>query len=279
MTEPAEILASFEARAETQRTAIPGTGGTMVWRCWGSAEAPPLVLVHGGFGAWNHWVRNIDMLAERFRVIAPDMAGQGDSDDPPQPYDADSLADVMEPGLRAVIGDRPVRIAAFSFGAIIAGLVAARLGDQCLSFTGVGAAGLGERRPMQTLIRVEPDMPEAEKQAIFRQNMAILMFADAANMDPLALHIQAVNTERNRIRSRPISLTDRLKRAIPEISAPVSLIWGAEDVTAIGFIEARTDHLRSVQPDARVEVMGEVGHWVQYEDAARFNERLLSVLS
>src|SRR3546814_1089265 len=90
----------------------------MVWRVWGEGE--PVVLLHGGFSSWNHWVRNIDPLAARYRVIAADMPGQGDSDDPPQPYDADSLAAIVADGIRRLTreGER-VRMVCFSFGAVI----------------------------------------------------------------------------------------------------------------------------------------------------------------
>ena len=130
-----DLLERLDEAAEVIRT--PCGEGSLVWRCWG--DGPPLVLVHGGFGAWNHWVRNIEGLARDYRVIAPDMAGQGDSDDPPQPYDADSLAAILGEGLRHIIGDQPVRFVCFSFGAVIGGMVAASLGPQTTSFTGVGA--------------------------------------------------------------------------------------------------------------------------------------------
>ena len=56
----------------------------------------PTVLLHGGSGSWNHWVRNIDaLLASGRQVIAPDLPGFGDSARPDDVSDAiptDSLA-------------------------------------------------------------------------------------------------------------------------------------------------------------------------------------------
>lgn len=46
-------------------------------------EGPPVLLVHGsgpGVTAWANWRLNIPVLAESFRVIAPDMFGFGYSD-------------------------------------------------------------------------------------------------------------------------------------------------------------------------------------------------------
>src|ERR1043166_9194487 len=46
---------------------------------WGNAEAPPLLLVHGGRDHCRNW----DWLAERlgrdWHIIAPDLRGHGDS--------------------------------------------------------------------------------------------------------------------------------------------------------------------------------------------------------
>lgn len=47
---------------------------------WGDAAAPPVVLVHGFLDlAWG-WEPVAIRLAARFRVIAPDLRGHGDSD-------------------------------------------------------------------------------------------------------------------------------------------------------------------------------------------------------
>lgn len=266
---PADELARIEALATVIRT--PCGSGSMVWRQWGDGD--PLILLHGGFGSWNHWVRNVEFLARHYRVIAADMPGQGDSDDPEHPFTADSLAAIVTEGVRRVVGDdEPVRIMCFSFGSIIGGLVAATLGDRVVSYTGVGAAGLGERGPMtQQMIRVEPTMPPKEQQRLRRHNLGILMFADEANIDALADHIQEINMARNRIRSRPISLSDRLLQTFPLIKGRINLIWGAEDVTAVGFFEPRHAYLRSIQPEAGIAMREGIGHWVQYEDAAWFN--------
>lgn len=275
--DPAAPLAALEARALTVRT--PCGDGSMVWRVWGEGE--PVVLLHGGFGSWNHWVRNIDALAARYRVIAADMPGQGDSDDPPHPYDAESLAAIVADGIRRLTGEgERVRMVCFSFGAVVGSVAAGLLGDRVSSFTGVGAAGFGKRGPVtREMIRITPEMSREEQDAAYRHNLRLLMFADPARLDDLAMLIQRRNTERNRIRSRPISVTDRLCRALPEIRGRINIIWGDRDVTAIGYFEPRHDLVRSIQPDAQIAMLDGVGHWVQYEDAPRFNETLLRFLA
>ena len=82
------------------------------------------------------------------------MPGQGDSDDPEHPYDADSLAAIVSDGVtRVTHAAEPLRFVCFSFGSIIGGLVAAGLGERVVSYTGVGAAGLGARSPITQQMR------------------------------------------------------------------------------------------------------------------------------
>jgi pimeloyl-ACP methyl ester carboxylesterase len=44
---------------------------------------PPLILVHGYLGSHTTWDGVLPRLAQRFRVIAPDLPGFGDSEKPP----------------------------------------------------------------------------------------------------------------------------------------------------------------------------------------------------
>src|SRR3954447_11649209 len=47
---------------------------------WGNANAPPLLLVHGGRDHCRSWDVIARALQPHFRVLAPDLRGHGDSD-------------------------------------------------------------------------------------------------------------------------------------------------------------------------------------------------------
>src|SRR5579863_186025 len=115
--------------AESTRFETPCGDGTMVWRCWGGGR--PLVLLHGGYGSWTHWVRNVLPLSRDFRVIAADLPGLGESATPPEPWTAAGLAAIIVQGLDIVVprAER-MHLAGFSFGGVIGGNVAAQLGDR-----------------------------------------------------------------------------------------------------------------------------------------------------
>ncbi len=262
--------------AEAQRIETPCGDGGMVWRIWGSG--PPLVLFHGGYGSWTHWIRNVLVLAREFTVIAPDLPGLGESATPPEPHTAEGLAAILVEGLDIVLPkDVAPHIAGFSFGGVLGGHVAAQLGDRLRALTIVGSNGLGLVRQPTTLERVPAGAPVAEALAIHRHNLGVLMIADPAKIDELAVYIQSQNAPRGRVRSRRFSRTDTLARVLPLVKARLDGIWGERDATARSHLDERARVLRSFQPDARFEVIPGAGHWAQYEAADRFNQVLAEI--
>lgn len=274
---PAETVARVERAA--QRVETPCGGGRMVWRIWGEGE--PLVLLHGSFGSWTHWLRNIEALAARHRVIAGDIPGMGDSDEPAQPFTVDSLADEISAGLDRVL-PRPARFhfAGFSFGGIVGGHVCVRQGARLQSYTAIGSNALGlpmnRRRDMA---RPSSRMTEAEIREVHRHNLEVTMIADPARIDALALHLQSVNTRRARIRSGTIPYGDTLALRLREIEAPIQGIWGERDQIAAGHLEARRDLFRAIRPDCAFHVVPGAGHWVQYEAPEAVNRLLADFLA
>lgn len=274
---PAEALARLCVLGATRRTGV--AGGEVVWHLWGAG--PPLVLLHGGYGTWAHWVRAIQPLARRFRLLVPDMPGFGESDDPPRPHSAEGIAAVLAEGVRQILGDGAhLSIAGFSFGGVISGHLAHALGNRIDGLVLVGAGGLGARRGgMPDLVPRHAGMKAAEIEAAHRRNLEILMLSDPARVDPLALYIQQQNTAQHRVKSRPISGTDTLARVLRELRVPLKAIWGEKDATAGAWLRQREDILRGIDPGLDFRVMPGVGHWVMYEAPEAFAALLTELLA
>jgi pimeloyl-ACP methyl ester carboxylesterase len=274
---PAELVAAVAATARELRTTCGA--GTMLWRSWGSG--PALVLLHGGHGAWSHWIRNVQPLARRFTVFAADMPGYGDSAMAPEPYSAGSIAEILLHGLGEIVpAGAAFHIAGFSFGGVVGGHVAALAGARCASLTLVGSNGLGLRRPeLEPMGAWRRITDAAELAAVHRRNLAILMIADPAKIDALAVHLQTENTRRTFINSRAISRTDALRTALGSVTAQLNGIWGERDATAGEFLPDREALLRELQPRARFRAIPGAGHWVAYEAADEFNATLSELLT
>ena len=277
MEDPASFVSRIEASAT--RSVTPAGGGSMVWRSWG--EGPPLVLLHGASGSWTHWIRTILPLAARFRVLVPDMPGFGDSDACPEPHTADGLADALTSSLDVML-PAPTRfdLAGFSFGGIIGGLVAARLGRRVstLVLLGTGGLGLPPGSPRR-LARIEPTMTPEEIRRVHRANLLTLMLARPESADDLAVSLQIDNLARTRFKSGTIPQSDVLRRALPLIRARIAGIWGEHDAFTDGRVDECRRVLASAQEDLDLRVIEGAGHWLTYEAAHEVHTALVEVLA
>lgn len=264
--------------ADAERRMTPCGDGEIVWRLFG--EGPPLVLLHGGSGSWNHWIRNIPELARHFRLLVPDLPGHGESAMAPGEVSGPNVAAPLADGLRQLLApDETFSIAGFSFGGIISGCLAARETDRVENLVICGSNGLGLRRAQLSGFKHwrGVDDPAALADA-HRTNLAVVMFADAANIDDLAVHLQARNVPLSRMKSRLIAVTDTLRDMLPDVTARLAGIWGDGDGYAAPYMEERHALFQSIQPGCEIRVIPGAGHWVMYEQPAAFNATLLDIL-
>jgi pimeloyl-ACP methyl ester carboxylesterase len=272
-----DAVAALEAQA--QRWETPCGAGSLVWRSWG--RGAPVLALHGASGSWRHWFRNIPFLARHYRLIAADMPGFGASALPPQPLTPQSLADALVAGLDAVVGPAtPVPILGFSFGGIVGGLMAERLGARIplLFLSGTGGMGIAAP-PMPALHRIPPDASPADVRRIHRENLGILMFADPAQVDETAVSIQVENLREARYKIGDVYRSDMLLRVLPGLQARLCAIWGGRDVFVAGDPDAPRRVLAAHQPAIDYRVLPTAGHWAIYEAADTVNPLLLEMLA
>lgn len=260
-------LAATALRAET-----PLGEGRMVWHEWGSG--PPLVLLHGGAGSWRHWTRNIEPLSRRHRLLVPDLPGLGESDLPPAGADLWAIAALVAAGIAARLGSGTrYALAGFSFGAIIAGHIAARSQPEAevtsLTLLGAGALGLPQRPTLLVSVR---DRQGKERLAAHRENLARLMIANPARIDAEALAIQTWNSDHARFRSRRVTTPTSLRDALGAVHAPLLVIYGEQDAIVVPHLTARIDFFQARGTETLV-VPG-AGHWVAFEAPEAVNAML-----
>jgi 2-hydroxy-6-oxonona-2,4-dienedioate hydrolase len=247
-------------------------GGNVAWRRWG--KGPPLVLLHGGSGSWNHWLRNVDTLAQRYTVYAADLPGCGDSSLPPGGRDADTIHADVSAGIAHLTNSAPVELVAFSFGTLVAGFIAAEQPGLVKRLHVVGLAGLGLTRPRLFLQPVLPEMDSAAREAVVRHNMEALMVLHPQTLDDTALSMHDANLRRDRLRRRRISRTPVTIGLMARWQCPVRAIWGHDDI----LIRNDGERLRELLAgcDLRdLSLVEDAGHWVQYERPDAFHCVLL----
>jgi pimeloyl-ACP methyl ester carboxylesterase len=270
---PAAVVAAFEARA--RRVETPCGDGTMVWRIWGHGQ--PVVLGHGAQGAWSHWIRNIDALAARRKVIAADLPGHGDSAMPPA-EDHAAISAALAGGLRQILGDAlPVDLVGFSFGGCAFSHLAALHPGIARRVILVGCGGL-DTPVGQVDLKPARGLTGEERKAVLRHNLLGLMLHAPAAVDELAIHLLERNARAARLSAAPtLVLPDKLSKVLPRVAVPVDAIWGDHD-RPHPLPEQQREVIRKTHPNTDFRVIADAGHWVMYEQADAFNAALLDML-
>jgi len=92
-------------------------------------SGPPVVLLHGWPQHWWTWRALMPLLADRYRVLAPDMRGFGWSEPTPRGYRKDELADDVAGLLDALDVDRAFLVG-HDWGGVVGFLVCLNHGDR-----------------------------------------------------------------------------------------------------------------------------------------------------
>jgi pimeloyl-ACP methyl ester carboxylesterase len=106
VSQPDTVLKGEERR-------YPWKYGDLFYQVRGASDAKPLLLIHGfGPGASSfEWRKNVDALAEQFRVYTLDLLGFGLSDRPVIDYTAETFADLISDFVKEAIGKPTVVVA------------------------------------------------------------------------------------------------------------------------------------------------------------------------
>lgn len=273
------------ALAGAERWLTHWDGAHTVWHTWGDAHRPCVVLLHGGSGSWTHWVRNIAPLRDAgWRVLVPDLPGFGDSDGPAGCVDADDMPPHLQAGLTQLRPVGPVSAVGFSFGGVTAALWLAAQAPMTTPAVQhlvlVGAPGMGLTVPERIPVKGWRHLPSPEAQAqVHRHNLMALMLWRPDSLDDLALALHTANVGRDRLTRRRLSSTDILARTLPQLSVPVSAIYGEHDALYRGRLPELQKAMSALcSHQGSWHTVPGAGHWVPFEAAQAFNAALLGIL-
>jgi 2-hydroxy-6-oxonona-2,4-dienedioate hydrolase len=238
-----------------------------------AGSGPPLVLLHGGHGSWTHWVRNIDVLARHFRVVAFDLPGYGASPDVPTDIAIDDYVAWVADAVAAVVAEDRIDLVGFSFGGALSARIAPRLDAAVRRVSLLGASGFGARAVVE--LEKLPPPADGRRAAIAAANLGIFMLAKSAAPDDPVVAIQLANIDGTRFDSRRISRRTTMLEDLPRIPAPVQMVWGALDTLPIPSLTARAVACRAARPDVRITIIPNGGHWIQYDRPDAVNRLLI----
>jgi 2-hydroxy-6-oxonona-2,4-dienedioate hydrolase len=262
------------------------TSAGVAYRVFGREQSggDPLVLLHGGAGSWLHWVRNVDALATRFRVLAVDAPGYGDSAAVPDDITDENYLRLFHAAVDEMLAAAPhIHLAGFSFGGYVAAQLAVRLGERTGGLSMIGGAGYGapvgrpftldSKRRLARRLGRRPT--EAELRGMHAENLAKLMIWDRSKIDQWAVGMQHRNVARTRFDSRRLSWADGTPELIGHLACPVLVAYGEHDAAAIPPIGERIERCRATRPDLVAHIIADCGHWAMYEAPEAVNRLLL----
>jgi pimeloyl-ACP methyl ester carboxylesterase len=232
-------------------------------------DARPLLFLHAGEGLepGREW---LDLLARRFRVVAPHHPGWGNSSLPDWLMAVDDLAYLYLDLARALELRDTVLV-----GACFGGWIAA---EMAVRDTG-RFARLVLVDPLGIKVGGVTDRDIADMHAVPRDEYLRLAWADPAKgaRDPMQLaetELAGIARGREafaRFGWKPYMHNPHLKRWLHRIDIPTLLLWGEQDgIVRTSYGEAWCREI----PDARMEVIPSAGHFPHWEQPRDFAERL-----
>jgi len=242
-------------------------------------HGPDLVLFHGGMGCWQHWCRNIPVLAAHWTVHALDHPGYGASVDVSRELTGPAYLDlVYQTLLQMFPGDMPLRFAGFSFGGAIATNMAQRLGPRVTHLGLISPGGFPPRsyadRPTRSYKQAGDD--RALFRDVCRHNLLVNMLSDPASIGEDTIDIQEYCVRRARFNSRKVSGGGTLLPDLTQLVCPVQLLWGERDDAPYRPAETLIGQIREATQRLEVQRIPQAGHWSAYENAPEVNRHMLA---
>jgi 2-hydroxymuconate-semialdehyde hydrolase len=239
----------------------------------------PLLLLHGsgaGVSTLSNWSKNIPALAEKHRVIAPDLYGFGESSRTPGHRYGLEVWSSQVRGLLDSLEIEKTTIVGNSLGAWLAMDLAVNFPDRVSSLILMGSAGT---KPLTKMINQHVSYTPS------KEGMRSLLEDFAFNPE----HVTDWLVEERFNRSNAPGAQDayigtctardddaqhRLvdPARLAALALPTLIIHGKED----RVIPAQYSwELAQALPTASLHVFGQCGHWPQIEHSEQFNRLLL----
>jgi len=235
-------------------------------------------MLHGGYGCWRHWVRNVGPLSAYFTVYAFDLPSCGAAAAVPKETPAEDYLEIVYAQiLEHFPGDERLRLMGFSFGGAICTYLAGRLKDRVSHLALISPAGFPQRendfRNMMSYKAARGD--EAAMARAIRHNLLMHMLFYPETVDREAMEIQRYCVERTRYDTRKVSRGGSLIGNLKEITCPLMVLWGEKDDFEFRPAKEMIAQIREVVPTLELHRIPHAGHWSAYENAPAVNSRLI----
>jgi pimeloyl-ACP methyl ester carboxylesterase len=257
----------------------------------GRADGEPVVLLHGWPQTWHEWRKVVPRIADRYRVVAPDLPGLGASSRPPT-YDKRSIgSDLRE--MCAGLGLDRFHLVGHDWGGPSAFALACAVPDRIrtLAILDVTIPGIGPDisqggRRWHHAFHMTPELPETLTHGREREYLGWFYREFCWQRDAIA---PADIEEYVRCYSQPGAMRAGFEyyRALPQdrednrrllesgfrLPMPVLALGGAR-TEARGRAEEPLESLRAISSNAHGSAIPECGHFIPEEQPELLGEQL-----
>jgi pimeloyl-ACP methyl ester carboxylesterase len=252
-------------------------GDRIAYRDAGAGET--ILLIHGMAGSSETWRAMIPALAKKYRVVAPDLLGHGQSDKPRGDYSLGAFA-VWLRDLLDELGVTRATIVGQSLGGGVAMQFVYQHPDYCERLVLISSGGLGPdvgwtlrllsapgAEFIMPIIAPQPVLKVGNKLRAWASSFGIQSprgaemwsayssFADSQTRQAFLRTLRSVVD----YRGQAVSALNRLHVAS---ELPIMAIWGDQD-QIIPVAHAYAAH--GARPESRLEILEGVGHFPQVE--------------
>lgn len=227
-------------------------------------EGEPLLLLHGFGGDKDNWTRMARYLSGQYRVIAPDLAGFGETS---SPAEADYGYAAQVERVRAFVealGLESVHIAGNSMGGAIAALYAANYPQDTRSLWLLAPAGVTQAPPSDYFQRLAAGEPNIILPATNTEYYAMLEYV-MEDVPWIPVPVKYTLAEKA-VAARPmlenifkqISAADiAIAKALAGSQVPTLITWGEDDEL---LHPAGAQILADAIPGAQLQMLDDTGH-------------------
>ena len=245
---------------------------------WDVGSGPVVVLVHGlGSRKEGDWGRVVAPLSQKYRVVALDQIGFGQSDKPLIDYSIQTYVDFLNEFLHQLKIEK-ANLVGESLGGWISALYSLETGSDAHmvpveKLVLVDAAGLQQSKPI-------PDLNPSTLAA--QRNLLQVVFYDSSWVTDelvkrdLAQRIAAnISYTVHSILSNPVLPSERLDGKLGNIHVPTLVVWGKQD--ALLPIESGERYSKEI-PGAKLVSFDKCGHVPPLEKTADFLSTMTAFL-
>ncbi len=261
-----------------------------------AGSGTPVVMLHGGgpgASGVSNYSRNIDALAQHFRVIVPDMPGYGRSAkgvDQSDPFGY--LADMIR-GLLDELSIGTVSLVGNSYGGAAALRLALDAPQRVDKLVLMGPGGIGTTRGLPTaglkslLSYYGGSGPSRDKLEAFIRNFLVYEGASvpdslidtrfAASIDPEVVADPPLRRPSGPSAPRRLWRMDLTRdKRLAQLATPTLVLWGRDDKVNR---PSGGPMLVNLMPDADLIMTSRTGHWLQWERSELFNRVVTDFLN